>query len=430
MKHVHRIIRCIQRRLSQDQSGFTLPELLMAIVISGIIVGALASGFGVSVRAMTASHQRLDESHDAQQASAYFVSDAANATYFSATTVPSPAIPSCPAFGASTVAVFEWTEAGIRKDALYGTAGTPVQLLRRYCENGVQLYEVSLVKNVGSPAPTITCPATPCTATSNYLELGVHETSTTYDYTLRADPRTTPPGPAGPMNGIAVYVGGNLTLAGTNTDINVPVGAVVVGGSSSCNAASSLTAADGFYGTLPGCTGQDPGTLPADPLAGVVAQMDPGIDSTTAPPNNSYTPPSANDCGPMMPTYRPGRYPNNNQMQDGCLASGKYYFSSGAKFSNLKAADAGVQIFVASGDIDLSGATSLKPMASDDSRITVWTKTGNIKTNDGMSISGYVYAPAGELWVSSNSGALSAGGVDVAQLRFSGNSSGLIILGT
>jgi prepilin-type N-terminal cleavage/methylation domain-containing protein len=429
MKRVNTIIRCLRQRLRSDQSGFTLPELLIAIVISGIIVGALASAFGVSARAMTASHQRLDESHDAQQASAYFVADAANASYFSATTVPSPAMASCPAFGASTVAVFEWTEAGIRKDALYGTAGTPMQLLRRYCESGVQQYEVSLVKNVGSPAPAVTCPTAPCSATSNYLELGVHEKSNNYDYTLRADPRTTAPGPAGPMNGIAVYVGGTLTLGGTNTNINVPIGSVVVGGVSFCNSGSSLTAADGFYGNSPACTGQVSGTLPADPLAGAVPQTDPGSDSTTAPPNNNYTPPVANDCGSMMPTYLPGRYPNNNKMANGCLAAGKYYFTSGATFSNLKAADAGVQIFIAGGDIDLSGATTLKPMTSDDSHIALWAETGNIKTNDGMTINGYIYAPAGQLWVASDSGALTTGGVDVTRLRFSGNSSGLIILG-
>ena len=155
MNLVNRTVRCLQRRLSQDQSGFTLPELLIAIVISGIIVGALASGFGVGVKAMTTSQQRLAESHDAQQASAYFVSDAANATYFHATAVPLPAMASCPGFGATNVAVFEWSEAGTRKDALYGTTGTPAQLVRRYCEGGVQKYEVSLVKKIGSPAPAV-----------------------------------------------------------------------------------------------------------------------------------------------------------------------------------------------------------------------------------------------------------------------------------
>jgi prepilin-type N-terminal cleavage/methylation domain-containing protein len=427
MKLVNRIVRSIERRLSQDQSGFTLPELLMAIVISGIIVGALASGFGVSVKAMTTSQQRLAESHDAQQASAYFVSDAANASYFSPATVPTPAIPSCPTFGAGTVAVFEWTEAAVRKDAFYGTTGTPAQLLRRYCENGVQQSDVSLVKNVGSPAPTITCPTAACTATSAYLELNVHEKSTNYNYTLRADPRTTP---FGPMTGIAVYVGGTLTLGGTGTDIDVPVGAVMVGGSSSCNAGSSLTAADGFYGPSPGCTGQQSGTLPPNPFAGAVPPPDPGTNATTAPPNNNYTPPNGNDCGSTMPTYRPGRYPNDSKVENGCLAAGLYYFSAGALLNTLRAASGGVQIFVATGDLDLSGATMLEPMTSDSAHVTVWVNAGDVKTNDGMTIKGYVYSPTGELWVSSNSGALTTGGVNVAQLRFSGNSSGLIIFGT
>ena len=69
MKLVNRTVRCLQRRLGQDQSGFTLPELLIAIVISGIIVGALASGFGVGVKAMHVGDavsvfwMRMDQAH-------------------------------------------------------------------------------------------------------------------------------------------------------------------------------------------------------------------------------------------------------------------------------------------------------------------------------------------------------------------------------
>src|SRR5207245_2594220 len=135
MKLLNRIVRRLQKRLSQDQSGFTLPELLMTVVISGIIVGALASSFLVSATAVTTSKQRPNEPPAAQQASAYFLSDAANASYFSASTPPA-VMAGCPDFGAgNNVALFRWTEGSgagsVTKDVFYGTSGSPAELVRR-----------------------------------------------------------------------------------------------------------------------------------------------------------------------------------------------------------------------------------------------------------------------------------------------------------
>lgn len=455
MKLTKELVRKIRGRLTQNESGFTLPELLMTVVISSIIVGALASGFLVSTHAATASKQRLDRSHDAQQASTYFLSDAQNADYFSATTVKAPAMGSCPDFGASNVAVFEWTDAGIRKNALYGTTGSPAALVRRYCEAGVKQNDVSLVKNVGSPAPVVTCPTTPCSTTPAYLELTVNETTTTYEasaytYEVRADPRPTPAG--SPMSGIAIYVGtGGLTGGGSKTEIQATGGSVTVGGTSNCNGENGNTtgtpnqtveAPEGFYGMGGGsCNGLAGGTLPADPLLGLATPTEPA-DSTTVPDKkNGYKPPNAMDCGSSMPTFQPGRYPKDDELKGGCLASGTYFFKAGAVLNNLVSASGGVHIYIQSGDGDLSNLT-LSPLTSGpQAGVTIFTARSTapcaasgtcqqLKTNDGVTINGVLYEPASELIVQSNSGSLRAGAINVAKLSFGGNSDGLIILGT
>jgi prepilin-type N-terminal cleavage/methylation domain-containing protein len=133
MKLALRFVRAAKQRLRQGESGFTLAEMLVVVVISGIIVAAVGSSFVVSTRAATSSNDRVDRSRDAQQTSTYFLSDAQNASYFSESTVPAPAMGSCSDFGADNVAVFEWTEGTVRKDAIYGLSGSPSELIRRYC---------------------------------------------------------------------------------------------------------------------------------------------------------------------------------------------------------------------------------------------------------------------------------------------------------
>src|SRR5687767_5573095 len=66
------------KNIHGDQ-GFTLIELLVAIMISGLILGALTTGFIVTLKGTKGTHERLVESHDAQLLAAYLPSDAQSA---------------------------------------------------------------------------------------------------------------------------------------------------------------------------------------------------------------------------------------------------------------------------------------------------------------------------------------------------------------
>jgi prepilin-type N-terminal cleavage/methylation domain-containing protein len=63
----------------RSEDGFTLPELLIAIVILAIIVGPMAMAFAVTFRTETDTGNRLSLSGDAQIASAYFGTDVQSA---------------------------------------------------------------------------------------------------------------------------------------------------------------------------------------------------------------------------------------------------------------------------------------------------------------------------------------------------------------
>jgi hypothetical protein len=414
--------------------------MLVVVVISGIIVAALASSFVVSTRATTSSKDRIDRSRDAQQTSTYFLTDAQNASYFSKDTAPA-GLTTCSTFGTGNVGIFEWYEGVVRKNAIYGTTGTPSQLVRRYCENGAMGYDVTLVRNVGTPTPQVTCPTASCSANSLYLEMAVSETSATYEgaysYTVRADPRPTAAG-SDAMAAVAIYVGsGGITTGGSKTTITVDEGTVTVDGESKCNgdndpSSPAFVVNDGFYPeTNTNCLNAGTGTAPSDPLVNVPAPAVPAASATEPTKNNGYTPPNATDCGTSQPTFQPGLYSKDWALENGCLASGTYYFTSGAVLSNVKSAAGGVHIYIADGGGDFSNVTLSPLTTGDQAGITVFQARGAtsaLKTNDNVTVDGVIYEPDGVLWVQSSSGSLRAGRINVKELRFGGNSDGLIII--
>ena len=61
--------------MMRDERGFTLPEMLIAITILGMIIGPLTAALVVYMRNADSTVARMSEAHDVQIASAYFAQD-------------------------------------------------------------------------------------------------------------------------------------------------------------------------------------------------------------------------------------------------------------------------------------------------------------------------------------------------------------------
>jgi prepilin-type N-terminal cleavage/methylation domain-containing protein len=104
------------RQRLHDEQGFSLIELLIAVMVSGVILTALATGFIVTMKGTKGAHERLVESHDAQLLAAYFPSDVQSAdeslvdlaTWTADTTPADCAGP--PASGSDNMLLLRWTE--------------------------------------------------------------------------------------------------------------------------------------------------------------------------------------------------------------------------------------------------------------------------------------------------------------------------------
>lgn len=432
MTKISDILRRLRARLASGQGGFTLPELLIAIVVGSTVVTALSAAFLVTTKTTIAAKSRLDESHDTQQAAAFFTADAANASYFSTVTPPVSATGTCDPFsgaGEARVGMFQWADSGVTKAAMYGTTGSPATLVRRYCENGVKINDSKITRNIGASSPVVTCPASPCSANSTYLELNVTETSG-FDYTLRADPRTTGSGATGLLGGIAVYVGsGGVELSGNMAKITIPNGSLAISdGSTVCNGGSSFSPSGALYSDTTGGCNPLNGTPPPDPLGGI---PEPSVPATAASTSTTTL------CDSSMTTYQPGLYSStgNISISNACLASGIYYFDTadnrGVSLTNVKSASGGVLIYVKDGYLDLSSASLSAMSTGDQAGVAIFmarsndcscgngtnNQAGQVRTNDTMTFNGVVYAPNGKLDVQSNGATVTATGLNTKYLQ-------------
>lgn len=90
------------RRLRHDDRGLTLPEMLIAIVILGLIIGPLTAGLIVYVLNSDRTVARLSESNDVQIASAYFAQDVQSTGIRGAATPFAPAVSMLTTWAVST----------------------------------------------------------------------------------------------------------------------------------------------------------------------------------------------------------------------------------------------------------------------------------------------------------------------------------------
>lgn len=183
--------------MRRGDEGFTLVELLVAIVLLGIVAGAITSALIVGLRTTDGTNERLTESHNAQMASTFFAHDVASAGHVSLTDT------ACSG-GATVVVRFAWSEyttaagTAVPKVASYvveqDAAGK--RLVRRLCEGAGETLvgSVAVVHfplSVANPVVTCdaatpgTCPSpTPATVTLSMAE------ASTYSYAVSGTRRS------------------------------------------------------------------------------------------------------------------------------------------------------------------------------------------------------------------------------------------------
>ena len=132
------------KALRRNDTGFTLVELLVTVLILGIIISAVGTALFVGLRTTNLTTRRLAEAHDAQLITSYFVTDVQSSDSVTSTALDAR----CTAgvTGAPVVSL-GWVEAGVLKVASYATqtnsggecpAGFSCNLMTRYfCINGV-----------------------------------------------------------------------------------------------------------------------------------------------------------------------------------------------------------------------------------------------------------------------------------------------------
>jgi prepilin-type N-terminal cleavage/methylation domain-containing protein len=178
-------LRCAKARRSDD--GFTLIELLMAVVIIGIITVPLGNLLIEYFQNTTQTTARLNESHDAQIAAAYFATDIAsvgtrdqttqvlNQSIWTGSTTGAPY--ACG--GATTPLVLAvWdqftgpgsTPTTIEASYFTRTVGTESQLVRVHCSGSATADStVVLAHDIDSAtAPTVACSGGGSTACSDH----------------------------------------------------------------------------------------------------------------------------------------------------------------------------------------------------------------------------------------------------------------------
>lgn len=177
--------------MRRSDAGFTLVELLIAIVIIGIITVPLGNVIISYLRNSDQTNAWLSESHDVQIAAAYFSQDVASvgvrgddAALVQSIETNAPAAGGLYPCGTTGTALvrFAWDQYTVGSDAPEGLLPTTVvaayvvtadsgrnQLHRVYCDGSTAVTsDVVLVHNLDSVS--VTCEPTDCTAYPNVPE--------------------------------------------------------------------------------------------------------------------------------------------------------------------------------------------------------------------------------------------------------------------
>ena len=199
---------------SGDDRGFTLVELLMAMIIGLVITGVIATALIVSLKTIDGTNNRLTDSHDAQNAQSYFTTDAQSSDLVDASNTDT----TCG--GASPLLRFRWTSRAADPPNDYEivsyrlqTLAGETQLVRQTCSGssdftGLSVNQTIVLAHAIVGTPTVACtysgggsdstcngasPSRPfvTVALTAQSQSNTHGTPDTYTYTFKASRRSS-----------------------------------------------------------------------------------------------------------------------------------------------------------------------------------------------------------------------------------------------
>jgi len=164
----------------EREDGFTLIELVMTITILAIIMPVIAGSVIVGLKTTDDTSARLNQSHDVQNATAFFEQDVASADDVSLTDT------TCA--GVAPIVRLRWTDPvtshTIIASYFVRTSATEKQLVRRLCDNGTQTNETPVSHFLSDTVPTATCtPAASCPGRPKTVKLQLESCDRTASFT-------------------------------------------------------------------------------------------------------------------------------------------------------------------------------------------------------------------------------------------------------
>lgn len=422
------------------EDGFTLVELLIAIVLMTLVTGAVSAAFATAINGSSSTTQRVRESDDAQIVATYLVRDAQAAggtNPLTASADPTLGVSltdnaGCAGPSGAPVVRFKWNDysapkTSITRTAVYFYDAATKQLVRRTCTgSGTLDGQLTLSENVASA--TATCATAgvtgPCNPTlPDSISLAVVSTNkpfnsvTPYSFTLTASVRPesqiAPTSLTGrPVPLLALGGGSGCSAGATGLDLEGTPGARIYGDvvinakdSGSCHAMNATGSVDFIAGgtaiLLGGtCTGSecpspvDTYTTPlGDPYAGLTPPAGSCSTGTHSGPTSSGG----------TTTYSPGVYTSAvNFSGNNVLTAGNYVFCNGITNNNANVNGAGVLLYIAHGGMTMTGGNTILSAATDAGNpyagIVIWqadASTWSTSGNASVGLTGTLYAPKG-----------------------------------
>jgi Tfp pilus assembly protein FimT len=369
-------------RRGSDETGVTLVELLVAIVVTAVILAALTTAFFVTSHNESSVQERLTKSHDAQLAASYIVADAQNTSGTDVSLVDTATCSDAnpPVSGPLTPLVrLNWTDtsslSSVQKTANYVLTPNPLPqtgntIMRRYCENRALVSDQIVGHSVAGATAACSSAAGvagPCTAASAQLTVSMTETpdqsgGAQYQYSLSGAFRKVPAGgvqPTQPPTALLsnypfLMLGTSSTVTGLTVSgggqLKVNHGIAVIDSS-----ASPPVVANGG-GTIAASQVEAVGPCTGNKCSGVTPIAAPGVID----PYQALSPPPIVGTTYSGSSYQgPGIYTSQlNITSDTVFATGTYILENGISITgsaNVTSGPGGVLLYIAGGSFHVGG---------------------------------------------------------------------------